>query len=65
MGSSPIRITQESSPKKDGSFLYFRTYHISAHGSFPPGLDDEAYAHGVGQDVTEALALCHVEREAP
>ena len=32
---------------------------------FPPGLDDEAYAHGVGQEVKEALALCHVGREAP
>lgn len=30
---------------------------------FPPGLDDEAYAHGVGQEVKEALALCHVGRE--
>ena len=27
---------------------------------FPPGLDDEAYAHAVGQEVAEALALCHV-----
>lgn len=32
---------------------------------FPPGLDDEAYAHAVGQEVKEALALCHVGREAP
>lgn len=30
---------------------------------FPPGLDDEAYAHGVWQEVAEALALCHVGRE--
>ena len=30
---------------------------------FPPGLDDEAYAHAVGQEVAEALALCHVGRE--
>ena len=30
---------------------------------FPPGLDDEAYAHAVGQEVKEALALCHVGRE--
>ncbi|MCI5450906.1 hypothetical protein MR532_03485 [bacterium] len=31
----------------------------------PPGLDEEAYAHGVGQEVKEALALCHVGREDP
>ncbi|MGM9678990.1 MAG: hypothetical protein ACI3X7_04355 [Bacteroidaceae bacterium] len=45
--------------------LFYILVPPTAHGSYPLGLDDEAYAHGVGQDVTEALALCHVEREAP